>query len=435
MSRSSPRRSSPRRTLAVAAAWLVAACASQGAPPGGPVDTAPPRLVRVTPDTNARGVSPKSVVFRFDEVIAERPAGGDLSQLVLLSPSDGPARISWERRGFTVRPRRGFRANTAYTVTVLPGISDLRNNASREGWSATFSTGSEIPATHLDGIVFDWATGRPAPRAVVQAFARGDTTLSWMARTDSSGRFAIRAFPSGSYLVRAFVDANNNRALDPREVWDTVGAAIADSARLELYGFVHDTIGPRVDVVTVEDSVTLRVALDKPLHPSTPLAASQFRLAGSDSVAIAITALLTDSAYNAESEARRTARDSSARGDSSTRRDTTRARPRPTPAGAASRVPLPGAASRVARADTTPPPRMSRPVPQLRFLLRLAAPLGPARNYRLSARDLRSLSGAVRTSDKVFTTPRPAASDSTRAPGTTPTTTPPRPTPPARPPR
>lgn len=425
------RRSSQRCLLAAVAAWLAAACASQGAPPGGPVDTAPPKLVRTTPDTGARGVSPSSVAFRFDEVIAERPSGGELSQLVLLSPSDGPPRISWERKGFTVRPRRSFRPNTAYTVTVLPGISDLRNNASREGWSLTFSTGGEIPGTRLDGVVFDWAAGRPAVRATVQAFPRGDTTFSWIARTDSSGRFSIRAFPSGSYLVRAFVDANNNRALDPRELWDSTGAAIADSAGIELYAFVHDTIGPRADVVSVEDSVTLRVTLDKPVHPAVPVAAAQFRVAGSDSVSIGVVALLTDSAYNAERGARRAAgADSTARRDTAARRDTTRARARPSPT---SRVPLPGAANRAPPADTTPAPRMSRPTPQSRFLLRLAAPLGPARNYRLYARDLRNLSGALRTSDKVFTTPRPAASDSTRVPGTTPSTTP-RPAPAAPPP-
>ncbi len=411
------------RHVSVLAFAVGAACASQGAPPGGPPDSAPPRLVRVTPDTNARGVTPRAVVFRFDEVIAERPAGGDLAQLVVLSPSDGATRVSWERNAFTVRPQRGFRRNTAYTVSVLPGISDLRNNSTREGWSVTFSTGAEIPATRLDGVVFDWAAGRPAPRATVQAFVRGDTTLWWIARTDSLGRFTIRAFPAGSYLVRAFVDANNNRSLDPRELWDSAGAAIADSARLELYAFVHDTIGPRVDVVTVEDSVTLRVALDKPVHPANPVAPTQFRVAGSDSVSIAVTALLTDSAYAAERAAR-----APARPDTSARRDTSRARtPTTGPRAGQSRVPLPvPGANRAGARDTATVPRPSRPVPAARFILRLASPLGTARNYRLYARDLRNLSGATRTSDKVFTTPRPAEADTARGPRAAPTARPPR---------
>ena len=44
-----------RPSLIVAAA-LVAACASAGPPPGGPEDRLPPRVVRVTPDTNAVNV-------------------------------------------------------------------------------------------------------------------------------------------------------------------------------------------------------------------------------------------------------------------------------------------------------------------------------------------------------------------------------------------
>src|SRR6202011_710813 len=58
----------------IAAALLATGCASPGMPPGGPPDVAAPELVSVTPDTGSVGVKPKEVVFRFDEVVAERPA-------------------------------------------------------------------------------------------------------------------------------------------------------------------------------------------------------------------------------------------------------------------------------------------------------------------------------------------------------------------------
>src|SRR4051812_16016938 len=58
-----------RRQLIVAAAALLAACASASPPPGGPEDKAPPRVLSVSPDTNAVNVHPDHVSFFFDEVI------------------------------------------------------------------------------------------------------------------------------------------------------------------------------------------------------------------------------------------------------------------------------------------------------------------------------------------------------------------------------
>ena len=414
--------------LALAGAGL-AACATIQAPPGGPEDHAPPKIVAVAPDTARTNVTPKEVVFRFDEVVNERPSGAaaNLDQLVVLSPSDGAPRVSWHRDRITVRPRRGFRKNTAYTVTLLPGLADLRGNVMKTGASTFFSTGSEIPATALRGIVFDWVAGKPAAGALVEAFPRGDTTFAWTAATDSIGRFELRAFPSGSYLVRALVDANHNRALDPRELFDTVGVAIADSGRVELLAFVHDTIGPRIDRLAADDSVTLRVDFDKPLDPTRPLTVGNFVLLRSDSTPVPIAALLTDSALTAE----RTVRDSA----------TAAAQPAPAPRGG-SAVPIPRgrrapAATGPAVRDTAAIPKPSRPVPKSGTIIRLATPLAPSTAYRLKAIDLRGIWGNPRTSDRVFSTPKPAPVDTTRAAPTVPRPAPQSapPTPSARPPR
>lgn len=409
--------------LALACAAL-AACATVQTPPGGPEDHAPPRLVRVVPDTGKTNVTPKEIVFHFDEVVNERPTGSaaTLDQLFVLSPSDGAPRVDWHRGAITVRPRRGFRKNTAYTVTLLPGLADLRGNVMKSGASTFFSTGAEIPATALRGIVFDWVTGRPAAGALVQAFARGDTTFAWTAATDSVGRFELRAFPAGSYLVRAMVDANHNRALDPRELFDTVGVAIADSGRIELLAFVHDTIGPRIERLSVEDSVTLRVELDKPLDPARPLTTANFALLRSDSTPVPIVALLTDSALTAQ----RAQRDSLAPPPGDTSRaganpPSTTEPPVAPPTGARSAVPLPrrrGAAAvtgPVVR-DTTGLPKPSRPIPRSGVIIRIGAPLTPVTSYRLRAIDLRGLWGNPRTSDRVFATPKAEVKDTTAAP-------------------
>ncbi|MBA3522095.1 MAG: hypothetical protein H0T90_06310, partial [Gemmatimonadales bacterium] len=82
------------RLIGLFASLLLISCARMEPPPGGPPDTAPPRLIATLPDSLA--VVPgfdDDVEFRFDEVISEGGSPsqgtgtGDLEKLVILSPT------------------------------------------------------------------------------------------------------------------------------------------------------------------------------------------------------------------------------------------------------------------------------------------------------------------------------------------------------------
>jgi len=143
-----------RRLIALV---FVAGCASAGAPPGGPDRKLPPEITAVSPDSGQTNVKAKSVEFRFDEVVSDRPSGGatGLDQIFLLSPRNGNAVVSWHRTRITVRPRKGFRPNTAYKITMLPGLLDLHGNVRKETTTILFSTGATFPAFSVVGRVFD----------------------------------------------------------------------------------------------------------------------------------------------------------------------------------------------------------------------------------------------------------------------------------------
>jgi hypothetical protein len=402
-----------QRLITAAAAAAALACASASPPPGGPEDRSPPRLVHVTPDSNAVNVRDRNVVFSFDETINDRGSGAqELDNFFLVSPSDGNPRVSYHRSRIEVRPRNGFRANTAYMVTLLPGLNDLRGNTSRVGASVVFSTGPTIPPNRITGTVFDWAAERPAARALIQAVTP-DSVL-YLAQSDSAGRFTIGPLPDGSYLVRAIVDANNNRAQDRSEAFDTVRVAAPQASPLELLAIVRDTLPPRIASVTPVDSVSLRVTFDRNLDPAQPPTAPSFRLVAADSTVVPIVAALTPRAEQAESEARQ-----QARMDSLRRVDSLAGRVLP---------PRQTATRPTAAAGTKP----SVPAPYAAMLLRVARPLAPNATYRLSVTAARALSGRADNSERSFTTPRPApppAVDSTRraAPAVR-VTTPPAPT-------
>ncbi|HEV8455509.1 MAG TPA: Ig-like domain-containing protein, partial [Gemmatimonadales bacterium] len=196
-------------------------------PPGGPPDATPPRLIATRPDSFAvlrpfRGVAE----FQFDEVISEggtpnRGEGtGGLERLVILSPSTRVPEVSWKRSRITVRPREGWRPNRVYRVELLPGVTDLRNNQSREGAVLTFTTGAPRPTNTLQGQIVDWGTSRPAGNALVIATLLPDS-LPYRGVADSGGRFSLGPLPSGDYLVTGVLDENRNQQQDTREAYAT----------------------------------------------------------------------------------------------------------------------------------------------------------------------------------------------------------------------
>ena len=374
--------------LAALIAWGIGAgCASMETPPGGPPDAAAAVLLRVVPDTGAVNVRPRTALFQFDEVIAERQGSGKLADLFLISPSDGAPDVDWDRKEIRVRPRRGWLPNTTYTVTLLPGLTDLRGNVRAEGATVVFSTGSTIATSQVRGIVFDWVAGRVAPDAQVEAVARPDSTV-YVGRTDSTGNFVIRNIPGGDYTVRALVDANRNRALDPRELWDSLRVTVGDSARVELLTHPHDTNPPRIDRVVVRDSFTLRVTVDRPLDPAMTVDASVFTLVGEDSTPLAIVAARPAQVYEREEAERE-----KSRADSIARAAPPRATGEPPV-----KPPDPLAAPIVAVAP-------SRPSPIAEIIIVVSRPMRPGASYRLRAALLRGIMGTARASERVFTLP------------------------------
>jgi len=379
-----------------AAVLLALACASPGMPPGGPPDAAAPQIVAIIPDSGKTGVKPKEVLFRFDEVVSERPAGvTTLGDLFLISPRDGVPSASWHRDAIGVKPAHGWRANTPYTVIMLRGLSDIRGNVRNTGASTFFSTGTSLPATRISGVVFDWVAGVPASGALVESFVPPDSLHPYVALVDSTGRFAIEHVPPGRYVLRAYLDRNRNLGVDPSEPWDSTSISLTDSSRSSLLVFVHDTVPPRIREVTGIDSTALRVTFDKPVDPTQTLSSQNFAVVGPDSVAVPVASVGPP------------VKDSLAKPDTA----------------ATVRPMAPAARPRPARPDTTAvvaKPVMPRPAPISEAVVRLQRPLTPKLVYRVRAIAVRGLLGTAGNSERSFTPPAPpppppSAPDTTRA--------------------
>lgn len=420
------------RLLAVFASAAVVACANRALqPPGGPVnDKTPPRVEAITPESGSVSQRPGAVEFRFSKVISDAPSKGQLDQYFLISPWDGVPRINWHRTRIDVRPRHSFRKNTAYTITLLPGLADVRGNAMTQTVTTVFSTGTTFPKFGIVGTIFDWAAEKPASGALVEAISRPDSTV-YITVSDSMGQFSVGPFEAGRYTLIGFLDRNGNRGLDPGEAWDSTGMVISTSRPVvELLAINKDTIAPRIASVVKQDSTTLRVTFDRALDPGLQLTPAMFRVQQADSTPIAIASVTgARAAVVADSLARVDSlrRDSIARRDSLARRDTTRRDTtrrdttvrRDTSAAARAGLPpsivpipltSPGPTQPKPTSPAAPPaPRPSRPAPDMSVLLKLAPPafLVPGATYRVTAAGIRNLLGRSGGSNRTFTVPKP----------------------------
>jgi hypothetical protein len=412
--------------LAVAAAAVGVACASPGMPPGGPPDTEVPVLLRTAPESNAVNVRAPAVLLQFDEVVNERSTGAgpanpgstnSLTTVVTLSPSDGRDRVTWRRTALELRPRGGFRPNTAYRVSILPGLADIRGNRSTEKLEFVFSTGPTIPDGEIHGVLWDWTTGKAAINALVEVYQPTDSMFRWTTRSDSTGEFSVPNLAAGQYALRAWVDANNDRRISFREISDTASVTLVDRAELELYAFVRDTMPPRFETVELVDSTAIRVKFDRGILLNWD--GRGVSLAAEDSSRVPISQAFVPAA-----------RFDSLRRAARARADSVSAAAADTAGGADSAAADTAAAE---DADTMPPPPVfNRQVPELTWVLPLDAPLAPGA-YRLRVIGATGLNGRAADAEREIRVrppaPRPAAdtsgTDSTRnAPSVPPPTRP-----------
>lgn len=386
---------------------LFLACATVQDPPGGPPDLTPPVLVSITPDSGSvlKDLK-KAAVLQFNEVISERP-GVTLDQLIVVSPRSDALIVSWKRDAIEVRPKKGWRADVPYQLTLLPGVMDLRNNRLVGGRSIAFSTGGPIPATSTTGRALDWETGSVAAKALVEMIRLSDSLVFW-AVADSTGRFSVNAVPPGRYVIAGTIDKNSNRKRDYREPFDSAVVTLDSTLSLTLWTFVHDTVGPRLRTAQRADSLAIRLDFNQPLLPGGPPPGTIRVRTLPDSVPVAVTAIQLPAAYDSARSTR-----APAVTDSGAPRPPA-PRPRPPAVGVTPTV-APGQRPVAAVDSATIALLATRPRLSNTWVVVLGEALRPGGRYIINAA-VPNAAGAVGESTNVLVLPaEPARKDSTRA--------------------
>ena len=387
---------------------VVGACASAGRRPAGPSDHAPPEIVvrsrpiPARPTSAPRQSSSSSTKW---SAIGRRRGDGARSALSHLAAHGGSADVSWHREPHHGASRAsGFRPNTAYRITMLPGLADLRGNVRRTARRSSSPPARRFPPYSIPGRVFDWAAETPGERRV----RRGDLARRHerrLSRGDRLDRAVRRRAAAAGDIHGARADRPErepHRSIATRSGTRRRSPSSDTRPMIELDAIERDhAAGGRSRTSPSIDSVTLRVTFDKPLDPQIPLQPALVRIQRADS-SHSRSREACNGRLHSIKRAKHRLRDSARRADTDARgrrpaappprRPATtclRRRRSPRPAAAAAKAQSAAAGSRASLSRSRRPTRSF-----------------PARTYRITRRAVGTCVGnSTRRSARTFTVP------------------------------
>lgn len=213
----------PRIIPILIIAFLLQACAKQGMPSGGPKDTAPPKVLAVTPENKTTNFNATGFSISFDEYVVLKDAENN----ILVSP---PLKTKPEYRtkgkSIVVRLADSMQSNTTYIFQFNNAIADFNEGNLIESYSYVLSTGSFIDSMSISGKVRDAQLQKPREETIsVWLFTKeqhatllqslNDTsakppTPSYATRCNKDGSFAFNYIRPGNYHIVALVDDDKN---------------------------------------------------------------------------------------------------------------------------------------------------------------------------------------------------------------------------------
>ncbi|MCC8088936.1 MAG: Ig-like domain-containing protein [Rikenellaceae bacterium] len=201
-------------------------CANIGASPqGGPKDTIPPKIVRISPPFNSTNFWPGRIFIEFDEYVQLK----DLQKNFFTSPFMNVRPTTMIRgRGIQIDVEADLDSNTTYVLNYGSSVVDNNESNPYVGLKYTFSTGDEVDSLFMTGMVQDAMTADSVPDAFIFFYdARADSVPESdsllfnarnalaVARTAPNGIFIHANLKPMDYRVYAMLDNNGNQSYDP----------------------------------------------------------------------------------------------------------------------------------------------------------------------------------------------------------------------------
>lgn len=239
---------------------LLAGCAQQGYPSGGPKDETPPTVLATEPPSGSTNFVGKAFTIHCDEYVQMKEADNN----VLISPPMKPKpEYKVVGHNIKVKFRDSLQANTTYLFQFKGAIVDFNEGNPLESFEYALATGAQIDSMMLRGEVLDAVTLQPRKEIVTVLAYAADTLPHWddstvvkrqpqyVTRCDAEGHFVLNHLRAGQYRIIALEDANLDLLLDASEA-----VAFLDS-NVTAYPMPRPADTTKLDTATTTASDTL----------------------------------------------------------------------------------------------------------------------------------------------------------------------------------
>ena len=230
--------------LASFLACLIAShsCANTTTPPGGgPKDTLPPVLLKLTPAAGSTEfpVADGKITLLYDEYTVVKTA----TDIVLSPPTRRRPQAKVKGKNIVVTLPDTLKENQTYTLDFGQALADNNEGNLAPRMVYAFSTGDHVDSLYFTGSVLDSKTLAPVKSALVAAYIDQADSACFLTlpdavvKTDDWGFFSLRNLRDTFYRVYVYTDSDMDFKYNPDG--DQVG--FLDSA-LRPAAVVNDSI-------------------------------------------------------------------------------------------------------------------------------------------------------------------------------------------------
>ena len=223
-----------RRTLAtvILLALFVSACLfshscanTTTAPSGGPKDTLPPVLIKLTPPngTTQFPTAGGKITLLYNEYTVVKTS----SDILLSPPTRRRPLAKVKGKNIVVTPQDTLREGQTYTIDFGNALADNNEGNLAPRLVYTFSTGDVIDSLYFTGTVINSKTLQPVKAALVAAYIDQSDSACFKAlpdavvKTDDWGFFVLRNLRDTVYQLFVYTDKDNDYKYNPDE--DEIG--------------------------------------------------------------------------------------------------------------------------------------------------------------------------------------------------------------------
>ena len=199
---------------------ILASCAIQVGPQGGPQDKLPPVVIKEEPANKTVNFNKEKITLYFNEYTRLNNPNQEMIISPLISPFPSS---SIRKKTIQIKFEQKLKVNTTYTIQFGKSIADITENNILADYTYIFSTGPKLDSLIIKGKAREVSTNTLKENMKIMLhISANDSNIykikpEYYTKTKKDGEFVFNNLHSNIYWIYALDDENGNYLFDKGE--------------------------------------------------------------------------------------------------------------------------------------------------------------------------------------------------------------------------